>query len=80
MAFTDERIKHEIESFNQGVVERNPAEYEFHQAVREFTESVMPFAMENEKYTSDELEEFCQELTTMKSLQKSFYLLIGQIS
>ncbi|MAD45242.1 MAG: hypothetical protein CMH98_09570, partial [Oceanospirillaceae bacterium] len=50
MAFTDERIKHEIESFNQGVVERNPAEYEFHQAVREFTESVMPFAMENEKY------------------------------
>lgn len=36
--------------------------------------------MENEEYTSDELEEFCQELTTMKFLQKSFYLLIGQIS
>lgn len=35
--------------------------------------------MENEEYTSDELEEFCQELT-MKFLQKSFYLLIGQIS
>lgn len=28
--------------------------------------------MENEEYTSDELEEFCQELTTMKFLQKSF--------
>jgi len=50
MAFTDERVKNEIESFNQGVVERNPAEYEFHQAVREFTESVMPFVMDNEKY------------------------------
>ncbi|BFM18893.1 NADP-specific glutamate dehydrogenase (plasmid) [Maricurvus nonylphenolicus] len=50
MAFTDERVKNEIESFNQGVVERNPAEYEFHQAVREFTESVMPFVMDNEEY------------------------------
>lgn len=50
MAYTNERTKHEFESFNQGVVERNPAEYEFHQAVREFTGSVMPFVMDNERY------------------------------
>jgi len=40
-----------IEIFNQGIVERNPAEYEFHQAVREFTESVIPFLMNHEKYS-----------------------------
>ena len=40
-----------IEMFNQGIVERNPAEYEFHQAVREFTESVIPFLMNHEKYS-----------------------------
>ncbi|MEQ8937740.1 MAG: NADP-specific glutamate dehydrogenase [Gammaproteobacteria bacterium] len=50
MIYNNENIKHETELFNQGVTERNPAEYEFHQAVREFTESVMPFAMNNEQY------------------------------
>lgn len=40
-----------IELFNQGIVERNPAEYEFHQAVREFTESVMPYLVNHEKYS-----------------------------
>lgn len=50
MTTTEEIIKQEIEVFNYGVMERNPAEYEFHQAVREFTESVMPFAMQHEPY------------------------------
>lgn len=40
----------EIESFNSGIIERNPAEHEFHQAVQEFTESVMPFVLANPKY------------------------------
>ena len=40
-----------IELFNQGIVDRNPAEYEFHQAVREFTESVMPFMLNHEEYS-----------------------------
>lgn len=39
-----------IEKFNTWIVERNPAEFEFHQAVREFTESVMPFVESNPKY------------------------------
>lgn len=43
---TNERI----ESFNEWIVSRNPAEFEFHQAVREFTESVMPFVESNPKY------------------------------
>lgn len=40
----------QIESFNSGIIERNPAEHEFHQAVQEFTESVMPFVLANPKY------------------------------
>ena len=39
-----------IKSFNSGIIERNPAEDEFHQAVQEFTESVMPFVIANPKY------------------------------
>ncbi len=33
-----------------GLERRNPGELEFHQAVREFAESVMPFVLENRKY------------------------------
>ena len=39
-----------IEEFMAKVVERNPGEVEFHQAVREVAESVMPFIEENPKY------------------------------
>jgi len=39
-----------IEEFMAGVIEKNPAEVEFHQAVREVAESVMPFIEENPKY------------------------------
>jgi hypothetical protein len=38
---------HRIKLFNLGIIERNPAEHEFHQAVQEFTGSVMP----NAKYS-----------------------------
>ena len=40
----------EIKKFNQRLVEKNPAETEFHQAVQEFTESVIPFVAVNQKY------------------------------
>ncbi len=33
-----------------GLIKRNPHEYEFHQAVREVTESLMPFILENPRY------------------------------
>jgi glutamate dehydrogenase (NADP+) len=39
-----------IEEFIAKVVEKNPGETEFHQAVREVTESIMPFIEKNPKY------------------------------
>ncbi|MDP2911573.1 MAG: Glu/Leu/Phe/Val dehydrogenase dimerization domain-containing protein, partial [Candidatus Omnitrophota bacterium] len=39
-----------IDEFMAKVIERNPGEPEFHQAVREVTESVMPFIEKNPKY------------------------------
>ncbi|MAZ48531.1 MAG: NADP-specific glutamate dehydrogenase [Halobacteriovoraceae bacterium] len=46
----EESTLDQISSFNRGIVQRNPAEFEFHQAVQEFTESVMPFVKSNSKY------------------------------
>ncbi|NND98573.1 MAG: NADP-specific glutamate dehydrogenase [Pirellulaceae bacterium] len=42
----DDQTKH----FMDGLIRRNPGQREFHQAVREFTESVMPYVMEHPKY------------------------------
>jgi len=39
-----------VEEFMDLVVQRNPGEVEFHQAVREVVESVMPFIEKNPKY------------------------------
>ena len=39
-----------IDEFMAKVIERNPGEPEFHQAVREVVESVMPFVEKNPKY------------------------------
>ena len=39
-----------IDEFNAGIQERNPAEFEFHQAVQEFTECVMPFVLTHPDY------------------------------
>ena len=40
----------EVECFMEGLIKRNPGETEFHQAVREVVETVMPFVLENPKY------------------------------
>ena len=40
----------ETECFMHGLERRNPGELEFHQAVREFVETVMPFVLEHRKY------------------------------
>ncbi len=40
----------EIEKFMNGLMKRNPHETEFHQAVREVVESLMPVVMENSEY------------------------------
>ncbi|MDH3444981.1 MAG: NADP-specific glutamate dehydrogenase [Deltaproteobacteria bacterium] len=45
-----ETVNSEIDKFMQGLVRRNPGEPEFHQAVREVAESLMPFVLENRQY------------------------------
>jgi glutamate dehydrogenase (NADP+) len=37
-------------NFMQGLKQRNPGEVEFHQAVEEFAETVMPFLLEHQEY------------------------------
>ncbi|MFH1380471.1 MAG: Glu/Leu/Phe/Val dehydrogenase dimerization domain-containing protein, partial [bacterium] len=39
-----------VEEFMEGIIKKNPAEHEFHQAVREVAESIMPFLQKNKKY------------------------------
>ncbi len=40
----------EVEKFMNGLVKRNPGEPEFHQAVREVVEDLMPYVLNNEDY------------------------------
>ncbi|MDD5085196.1 MAG: glutamate dehydrogenase, partial [Candidatus Omnitrophica bacterium] len=42
--------KNSVEEFMEKVIKKNPGETEFHQAVREVVESVMPFIEGNPKY------------------------------
>jgi len=39
-----------VDSFMSGLIKRNPGEPEFHQAVREFAESAVPFIQQHQKY------------------------------
>lgn len=43
-------VKNEVEHFMTGLVRRNPHENEFHQAVQEVVETVMPFVLDHEVY------------------------------
>lgn len=43
-------LEKELASFNEGLIKRNPGEPEFHQAVQEVAETLMPFVLENRKY------------------------------
>ncbi len=43
-------VQTEVEKFMHGLVRRNPGEEEFHQAVQEVAETLMPFLLENRKY------------------------------
>ncbi|MCX7696511.1 MAG: NADP-specific glutamate dehydrogenase [Bacteroidales bacterium] len=43
-------VKERVDAFMAKVIAKNPSEVEFHQAVREVTESLMPFIMENPRY------------------------------
>jgi len=48
-------VKNEVESFMEVLIKRNPGQHEFHQAVREVIESVMPLVMGNEGYRKDKI-------------------------
>ncbi len=45
----------DTECFMRGLIRRNPGESEFHQAVREFVETVMPFVKANPKYRESQI-------------------------
>lgn len=46
----DPHVDRQIRSFMTGLRRRNPGEHEFHQAVHEVIDSVMPFVMEHKAY------------------------------
>lgn len=43
-------IRNEVDAFMRGLVKRNPGEPEFHQAVREVVETLMPYVNEHREY------------------------------
>ena len=50
MSAATAEVHQEVEKFMSGLIRRNPGEPEFHQAVREVVETLMPVVMENPKY------------------------------
>ena len=44
-----------VEHFMAGLVRRNPGENEFHQAVQEFVETVMPFVLDHPEYEAAQI-------------------------
>jgi len=45
----------EVDCFMQGLIKRNPGEMEFHQAVQEVVQTVMPYVLENPKYKQSQI-------------------------
>ena len=43
-------LQREVDKFMDGLIRRNPREEEFHQAVRDVAETLMPFLLDNRKY------------------------------
>tara|TARA_B100000401_G_scaffold63002_1_gene37292 strand:- start:21 stop:416 length:396 start_codon:yes stop_codon:yes gene_type:complete len=41
---------HELDNFMKGLIKRNPGEPEFHQAVHEVVETLIPFVLDNRVY------------------------------
>ena len=50
-----EAVATEIDHFMAGLIKRNPGESEFHQAVREVVNSVMPYVMDRHEYRDDQI-------------------------
>lgn len=47
---TAARAQQKLDQFMAGLIRRNPSESEFHQAVREVAESLVPFVMKHPAY------------------------------
>ncbi|MEE8264454.1 MAG: glutamate dehydrogenase, partial [Gammaproteobacteria bacterium] len=47
---TQTEVQEELQRFMHGLVRRNPGEGEFHQAVQEVAETLMPFILEHPEY------------------------------
>lgn len=50
MSNLDGKAREELDNFMSGLKRRNPGQEEFHQAVEEVAETVIPFILENPKY------------------------------
>ena len=50
MAHQNPAVKDEVARFMRGLIRRNEGETQFHQAVREVVESLMPFVLEHRPY------------------------------
>ncbi len=50
-----EQVQSELDHFMHGLEKRNPGEQEFHQAVREVAETLMPFILDNPKYKENQI-------------------------
>ena len=48
-------VNADVEPFMAGLVKRNPGEPEFHQAVQEFAETVMPFYLGHPEYVKAQI-------------------------
>ena len=46
-------IEHDYQHFMQGLIKRNPGEIEFHQAVDEVAQTLIPYIIDNPKYAHE---------------------------
>jgi len=61
-----------LEHFMEGLIKRNPGELEFHQAVREVAESVIPFINEHPQYKKEHILERMTEPDKVISFRVSW--------
>ena len=62
-------IQMELDNFMTGLIRRNPGEKEFHQAVLEVAESLVPFIQDHQEYHLGE--KCCQSQGTYLSCTES---------
>ena len=66
-------VNEQVDSFMQGLIKRNPGESEFHQAVREFVETLMPFVVQHPEYRKGHILERMTEPDRIISFRVCWY-------